>query len=40
MGLLSEEIDPATGELLGYMPQVLAHLGLLMAASELSAGTL
>ena len=35
LGLLSEEVDPASGELLGDFPQAFSHLGLIQAAIAL-----
>lgn len=32
IGLLAEEVDGATGELLGNFPQALSHVGLVNAA--------
>jgi len=35
LGLLSEEADPASGELLGNYPQAFSHVGLINAAWRL-----
>ncbi|MGO9743118.1 MAG: glycoside hydrolase family 15 protein [Roseiarcus sp.] len=38
LGLLSEDIDPATGELWGNFPQTYSLVGLIIAAMRLSTG--
>ncbi len=36
LGLLAEEVDPVTGELLGNFPQAFSHIGLVNAAYAIS----
>jgi GH15 family glucan-1,4-alpha-glucosidase len=36
LGLLAEEVDPGTGELLGNFPQAFSHIGLVNAAWEIA----
>jgi GH15 family glucan-1,4-alpha-glucosidase len=35
LGLLAEEVETATGELLGNFPQAFSHIGLIVAAAQL-----
>jgi len=39
LGLLSEEVDPGSGELLGNYPQAFSHVGLINAAWRLGQST-
>jgi GH15 family glucan-1,4-alpha-glucosidase len=40
LGLLAEEVDPASGELLGNFPQAFSHIGLINAAWAISQAVL
>jgi GH15 family glucan-1,4-alpha-glucosidase len=37
VGLLAEQVDPASGEQLGNFPQAFTHMALVTSASHLSA---
>lgn len=36
LGLMAEEVDPSTGQLLGNFPQAFSHVGLVTAASAIA----
>ena len=36
LGLFAEQIDPASGQQLGNIPQALSHIGLINAAWQLT----
>ncbi len=36
LGLMSEQVDESSGELLGNYPQAFSHLGLVTAANALA----
>ena len=40
VGLLAEEVDPVSGELLGNFPQAFSHIGLVNAAWAISEAEL
>jgi alpha,alpha-trehalase len=37
LGLLSEEIDPSTGEFIGNFPQAFSHIGVIASGVTLDA---
>jgi GH15 family glucan-1,4-alpha-glucosidase len=39
VGLLSEELDPKTGHMLGNFPQAYSHVGLINSALNLTGRT-
>lgn len=39
VGLLSEEVDPRSGELLDNLPQAFCHIGLINAAWAIAQAT-